>query len=89
MGKVEFPEGQEEQFLYALGLAHKDLNTMPDFFVKTDPDKIRLTFRSKLEPVLRYADWVSFTISPDDFINMATNLNRIIADATKPKKPNI
>lgn len=85
MGKVELPEGQEEQFLYALGLSQKQFKTMPDFFVKTEKEKIRLTFRSKLEPVLRYGDWVSITITPQDFLNMANHFNVIITDATKPK----
>ena len=80
-------EEREEEFLAALGLSVKQLNTMPDFFVRTMKEgKVRLTFRSKLEPVLRYADWVSITISPQDFVNMVNNLQGILADLTKKKQ---
>ncbi len=73
-------EEREEEFLGALGLSTKELKTLPDFFVRTmeEQDKVRLTFRTKLEPVLRYADWVSISISREDFINMCNNMQRIL-----------
>jgi hypothetical protein len=78
---------REEEFLSALGLSMQQLNKMPDFFVRTMKEgKVRLTFRTKLEPVLRYADWVSITISPQDFINMRNNFQAILSDLNKTKK---
>jgi len=78
---------REEEFLAALGLSIKQLNEMPDFFVRTmRGGKVRLTFRSKLEPVLRYADWVSITISPQDFINMCHHFQAILDDLKRKKK---
>jgi hypothetical protein len=78
---------REEEFLSALGLSMQQLNKMPDFFVRTMKEgKVRLTFRTKLEPVLRYADWVSITISPQDFINMSNNFQAILSDLNKTKK---
>jgi hypothetical protein len=78
---------REEEFLGALGLSVKRLGEMPDFFVRTMKEgKVRLTFRTKLEPVLRYADWVSITVSPEDFINMCHNMQRILADLESQKR---
>lgn len=76
---------REEEFLFALGLSMKQLKEMPDFFVRTKGGKVRLTFRTKLEPVLRYADWVSITVSPQDFVNMCSNMQHILADLTEGK----
>jgi len=77
---------REEEFLAALGLSMKQLNEMPNFFVRTMKDKVRLTLRSKLEPILKYADWVSITISPEDFINMSHHFQAIVDDQTKKRQ---
>jgi hypothetical protein len=78
---------REEEFLAALGLSVQQLKGMPDFFVRTmKKGKIRLTFRSKLEPVLRYADWVSITVSPQDFVNMCHHFQAILDEVTKNKQ---
>ena len=79
-------EEREEEFLAAVGLSMNQLKKMPDFFVRTGRDKVRLTLRSKLEPVMRYADWVSVTVSPKDFVYMCHHLPRILEDLQKNQK---
>ena len=78
---------REEEFLAALGLSMKQFNEMPDFFIRTMKEgKVRLTFRSKLEPVIRYADWVSFTVSPRDFVNICNNFQKALDDLKRRSK---
>ena len=75
----------EMEFIKALGIGKEQLKQLPDFMVRTDRDKIRIAFRSKLEPPIHFGEWTIATISPQDFINMSNHFNAIITDATKPK----
>jgi hypothetical protein len=77
----------EEQFLTTLGLSVKQFNKMPNFFIKTLKEgKVRLTFRSKFEPIIRYGDCISFVVSSEDFVNICNNLKKALYKLKKEEQ---
>ena len=73
----------EIEFFKALGLSKQQLSKSPDFMVKTSKDKIRLMLRSTLEPGMTLGEWVTITISPQEFLRMVQHFQAIVEDATK------
>ncbi len=77
-------EDPESYFLRAIGAMKRDIGELPDFMVKGEPpDKIRLVFKSKIEPPITFGDWTVITVSPKDFGTLSQMYPGIMADYRK------
>ena len=72
----------ETEFIEALGLAKEQLAELPDFMARTykGEDKVRIAFRSTIEPSIHFGEWTVVTLSRQEFIHMTNILTRIRSD---------
>ena len=79
-------EDVEQFFLQALGKTKRQLGNLPNFLVKGDPpNKIRLGFRSKIEPPMTLGEYTIITVTPQDFAKIVQMYPQVWADMTKKK----
>ena len=61
----------EHPFLKALDISEEQYIELPDYLVKGDPpDKIRLSFRNKIEPPVSLGEFTVITVTPQDFVKI-------------------